>query len=152
MSFFDTFINKVDKKGRTSVPVSFRPALKASKFYGVKLSKARGMKCLEGNTKENIEMFTRRVHQQFGAGDPKLMALSVRLFAGQKDTACDPESRIVLPEPFRDYAGIEDRAVFVGIGPKFMIWNPIDYEAFEEEQLLMADEAYLELPSLYGEE
>ena len=80
------------------------------------------------------------------------MALSVSLFAGQKDAACDPESRIVLPEPLREYAGIEDQAAIVGIGPKFMIWNPEAYEIFAEEQMALADEAYLELPSLYGDE
>ncbi len=152
MSFYDTFINKVDKKGRVAIPVSFRATLKASKFYGVKLSKSRGLRCLEGNTRENIEMFTRRVHQKYGQGDPKLLALSVSLFAGQKDAGCDPESRIVLPESLRAYAGIEDQAAIVGIGPKFMIWNPEAYAVFEEEQMAMADEAYLELPSLYGEE
>lgn len=152
MSFYDTFINKVDKKGRVSVPVSFRATLKASKFYGVTLSKSRGMKCLEGNTRETIEMFTRRVHQKYGQGDPKLMALSVSLFAGQKEAPCDPESRIVLPEPLREFAGIDSHAAIVGIGPKFMIWNPEAYAVFEEEQMALADEAYLELPSLYGDE
>lgn len=152
MSFYDTFINKVDKKGRVSVPVSFRPTLKASKFYGVTLSKSRGLKCLEGNTRETMEMFTRRVHQQFGQGDPKLMALSVSLFAGQKEAPCDPESRIVLPEALKDFAGIDSHAAIVGIGPKFMIWNPDAYELFEEEQMALADEAYRDLPSLYGDE
>ncbi len=152
MSFYDTFINKVDKKGRVSIPVSFRSTLKASKFYGVTLSKCRGLKCIEGNTRETIEMFTRRVHQQYGQGDPRLMALSVSLFAGQKEAPCDPESRIVLPDQLRDFAGIDDHAAIVGIGPKFMIWNPNAYKVFEEEQMALADDAYLDLPSLYGDE
>ena len=46
--FLSTFVNKVDRKGRVSVPASFRAALADQSFQGVVLFRSHGHPCIEG--------------------------------------------------------------------------------------------------------
>ena len=46
------------------------------------------------------------------------------LLGGTLDIPYDTSGRIILPPRLKRRAGIEDLALFVGMGGEFLIWNP----------------------------
>ena len=45
-------------------------------------------------------------------------------FAATEETPYDTSGRIVLPPMMRRKGGIEELALFLGVGETFQIWNP----------------------------
>lgn len=68
---------------------------------------------------------------KMGVFDSELDDLSAMLFADARPLAFDVTGRIVIPEDLLKHAGIKDKAIFVGRGNSFQIWNP---DAFKEAQ------------------
>ena len=68
---------------------------------------------------------------QMGVFDTELDDLSAMLFADARPLQFDVTGRIVIPEDLLKHAGIQDKAVFVGRGNSFQIWNP---DAFRDTQ------------------
>jgi len=68
---------------------------------------------------------------KMGVFDGTLDDLSAMLFADARPLSFDVTGRIVIPADLLAHAGIKDRAIFVGRGNSFQIWNP---DAFREMQ------------------
>ena len=149
--FLSNFTNKVDGQGRVSVPMTFRSALSGSAYRGLVLYKSRNPHCLEGGPREFLEKLANRLYSRTSPFDPSVLSVATTILAGSAELVFDPEGRIRLSEAFREYAGITTHATFVGLGPKFMVWNPDAYTAYEESQLMQADKDLLEVPSLFRE-
>ena len=133
--FVSTFTNKIDSKGRISVPASFRAVLDRD---GYRAGDAVGIYCYPSLDAEAIDCGGERLVQKVDA----LLAdlpdysderdqLSVALYGESQTLAIDGDGRIVLPEILRNHAGLEGRATFVGLGDKFQIWEP---ERFEDRR------------------
>lgn len=140
--------NKIDTKGRLSIPADFRRELEERdpKWEG---GKNASMAIVYGDARRNyLEVFTvddiKRVHAQIARlprGSKKRFALQ-KLYGHQAMlTSVDETGRIVLPARLRDKLGLDGRALVVGNGETFMIWKP---ETYEGEGLggLMDDEDY----------
>lgn len=126
--FLSTIANKVDKKGRVSVPATFRAALEQEKSACVILYPSFKHPCLEGCGDERIEQIAASIDalDQFSEEVENLntiLADSVRL-------TVDGDGRIMLPKDLADFAGIDDTAMFVGQGKSFQVWEPKAYEAY----------------------
>ena len=52
------------------------------------------------------------------------------IFYDLQQLAFDGEGRVILPQAFRDFAGIDGQATFVGVGKFFQIWAPDRLAAF----------------------
>lgn len=129
--FLSTIANKVDKKGRVSVPATFRAALEEEKSGGVILYPSFKHPCLEGCGDERIEQIAASIDalDQFSEEVENLntiLADSVRL-------TVDGDGRIMLPKDLADFAGIGETAMFVGQGKSFQVWEPKAYEAYRLE-------------------
>ncbi|TVR98753.1 MAG: division/cell wall cluster transcriptional repressor MraZ [Rhodospirillales bacterium] len=123
-------VNKVDRKGRVSVPKPFRDVLKAedaaaSRIYAYPLFSAPAIEaCGEGfmnrvaESIEELDMFSERQDD-----------LASVLLEHAHALPFDPEGRVVLPEELLTHANIDGEVVFVGRGARFQIWNPEAYEA-----------------------
>mgnify|MGYP004516193961 FL=1 len=72
---------------------------------------------------------------KMGVFDNALDDLSAMLFADARQLAFDVTGRIVIPADLLQHAGITDRAVFVGRGHSFQIWNPDAFRAAQEKSL-----------------
>lgn len=72
---------------------------------------------------------------QMGVFDGATDDLSAMLFADARQLAFDVTGRIVIPTDLLKHAGITDRAVFVGRGNSFQIWNPDAFRAVQEMAL-----------------
>jgi MraZ protein len=126
-------INKIDKKGRVSVPKPFRDALslsgaKKSEFSGIYVYRSFKYPAIEGCG----EAFIQRVIDSLD--DLELFSdeqddLATTLLENSHQLAYDTEGRVLFPPELIDYAGLANEVVFVGRGTRFQIWQPDAYEA-----------------------
>ncbi len=130
--FLSTFMNKVDKKGRVSVPATFRAALAQQAFQGIVVYRSFTAACIEGCGMDVMERLSESA-QDLAAFSPEQEEITSLIFADARQLAWDPEGRIVLPEDVMAHAGITDMAAFVGKGQGFQIWEPEAYRAMDAE-------------------
>ena len=120
--FLSTFINKVDRKGRVSVPATFRAALGAQSFAGIIAFPSFRLPAIEGTGMDRMEELSAR-HDALSQFSEDHENLGV-VFADSHELSFDSEGRIVLPPALSEHAGITDLAAFVGLGRSFQIWEP----------------------------
>lgn len=130
--FLSTFVNKVDKKGRVSVPATFRATLAQQTFTGIIAYRSFTAPCIEGCGMDFMQRLSDST-QDFAAFSSEQEDLSALIFADARQLAWDPEGRILLPEDVMEHAGITEAAAFVGKGQTFQIWQPDAYKAVEAE-------------------
>ena len=131
-SFISTYENKVDKKGRVSVPAAYRAALGSDIYQGVIAYPSLTGPAIEGFGRGALEELNRRRFDQSLNGGDFTQALVGRSDDGLVETIMslasempfDGEGRIIPPTRLAEHAGITDRATFVGRGTRFQIWSP----------------------------
>lgn len=126
--FLSAFTNKIDSKGRVSVPSQFRSSLVNPDFSGVVVYESFVNDCIEGCDIDRI----RKISESIDNLDPFSQdrdALATALLGGSFQLSIDADGRVILPDSLLKKAKIKNTAVFVGKGPTFEIWNP---EKFEE--------------------
>ena len=132
--FLSSYENRLDTKGRISVPASFRASVAGDAFAGVVLYRSFTHNCIEGMTMARMEKLAAAT-DQMGVFDSELDDLSAMLFADARPLMVDVTGRIVIPAELLQHAGITDSAVFVGRGNSFQIWNPAAFRAAQEKSL-----------------
>lgn len=122
-AFIGTFINKIDAKGRISVPAPFRTSLQSKGLTGVALFPALTGECIEGCGIDRIEALVESMRD-----DPLPSidddAIAHLIVGSARETPFDAGGRIVLPEDFIAKANLTDKGAFVGKGRTFQIWEP----------------------------
>lgn len=132
--FLSSYENRLDTKGRISVPAPFRASVASDKFAGVVLYRSFTNNCIEGLSMSRMEQLAAAT-DKMGVFDSELDDLSAMLFADARPLAFDVSGRIVIPSDMLKHAGITDTAVFVGRGNSFQIWNPDAFHAAQEKSL-----------------
>ena len=130
--FIDTFVNKIDSKGRVSVPATFRAALGSQSFPGIvafPLPKFRALRCAGMDWMEELGRSVNRADFLSEEQDD----LSATIFGDTKQLPFDGEGRIMLPASLASHARIDGVAAFVGRGPFFEIWEPKALEIYKAE-------------------
>ncbi len=121
--FLATYINKVDQKGRLSVPAPFRASLPASHAQTIVLVPSFRHSALEGFSMSKFQELSERLNH-FDLFSDEQDDLATSLFGSAVALSFDETGRITLPEHMAQHANITDKAAFVGLGEKFQIWNP----------------------------
>ena len=124
--FLSSYENRLDTKGRISVPASFRAAVASDKFAGVVLYRSFTGKCIEGLSMSRMEDLAAAT-DKMGIFDTTLDDVTAMLFADARPLLFDVTGRIIIPADLLAHAGITDRAIFVGRGQSFQIWNPDEF-------------------------
>lgn len=136
-SFRGRFTNKIDAKGRVSVPAKFRAITIAQGLGGIVCFPSIQGAFVEGCG----PAFSAVIDEMLDRLDPfsrERDLLASVLLGDSAELMFDSDGRIVLPEDLRAHANITDEATFVGMGRKFQIWEPRAYEAFRAEALEQA--------------
>ena len=129
--FTNTYVNKVDRKGRVSVPASFRNELDRQSFHGIAVYPSiDGSESLTGCEEDVLRQWsdTYRADDPFDTDSARKRR---RLFSAVQRLPLDADGRVLLPGDLLAHAGITTHAAFVGMGHEFQIWNPAAYEASE---------------------
>ena len=132
--FLSSYENRLDSKGRISVPAAFRSALNNENFSGVILYRSFTHNCIEGLSMSRMEKIAGAT-DKMGVFDNDLDDLSALLFADARPLQFDVTGRIVIPSELLKHANITDCALFVGRGNSFQIWNPSDFESIQKTSL-----------------
>ena len=143
--FFSTFVNKVDRKGRVSVPATFRAALEGSSFPGVILFRSFRLPALDGSGIDRMEELSARIDALDEFSEDREALSSI--FADAQQLPFDGEGRIILPEALSAHAGITETAAFVGLGRTFQIWEPQSFEKHQQDLRERARRQGTTLPS-----
>ena len=127
--FFSKSVNKIDGKGRVSLPANFRAALGTEISDGVAIMPAlRDDGCLEGFGMSRVAQYAEAL-EHLNPQSEERAALEMMVLSEIRILQVDNEGRIVLPEDLRAHAGMTDQAVFAGLGKTFQIWSPAAYAA-----------------------
>jgi MraZ protein len=121
--FVSTFTNRLDQKGRVSVPAPFRSVLAREGQDGLYCYPALDRPAIDGGGARLRQAIADRL-AVFETFSEDHESLATAFYGESRVLKIDPDGRVVLPEEFRAYAGIADVAVFVGQGFKFQIWEP----------------------------
>ncbi|MEJ0013424.1 MAG: division/cell wall cluster transcriptional repressor MraZ [Bauldia sp.] len=130
--FVSTFTNRLDAKGRVSIPASYRTVLAVDGFDG--------LYCCPTLDRQAVDAGGNRFRATIGASlanfepfseDHEL--LSTTLIGESEILKIDGDGRVVLTDALKAHAGIADKVTFVGQGYKFQIWEPDRFVAYREE-------------------
>jgi len=121
--FVSQFVNKVDKKGRISLPSLFRNVLPENNKNEVILYKSLKFNSIEGCNSSRINEIADRINKlDIFSDDQDDVATSI--FSEIIPTNIDAEGRFLIPENLKNHANISDMATFIGQGHFFQIWEP----------------------------
>ena len=151
MHFSGTMTQRMDGKGRVSIPADFRRVLEAGDpDYTPEAKKLRmrvvygdaSRRCLEVYPIREFDKILAQV-SQLPVGTPDREILEMFYVSGSEVVEVDGDGRTVFAQRFRDHIGLPKDggdAVFAGALEIFRIWTPEEFEA-ERQRVLAAARA-----------
>lgn len=127
--FFGTHENKVDRKGRVSIPSLFRQALAQESFQGVVVYPALHGLGLEGCGLSHFQWIGRHL-DKIAPFSRQRERLTAQIFPNARPLQWDGTGRVQLPADLMKSAGIEDQVYFCGMYRVFRVLSPAGHEAF----------------------
>ncbi|WP_332684397.1 division/cell wall cluster transcriptional repressor MraZ [Bosea sp. (in: a-proteobacteria)] len=121
--FVSHFTNKLDAKGRVSIPATFRAVLAKDGYEGLYVHPALDQASLDCGG-HALRATIDDILARFSPFSEEWDSLSTALNGTSEVLKIDPEGRIILSEALKVHAGIGDAVAFVGQGHKFQIWEP----------------------------
>jgi len=116
--FLGEFNHTIDDKGRLTIPAKFRDELES----GVVIT--RGLDgCLWAYGRSEWETLAEKI-AKLPTTNPAARNFSRFVFSSAFDSIPDRQGRILLPQNLRDYAGIQNETIVIGVKNKLEIWNP----------------------------
>ena len=135
--FLSNTVNKIDSKGRVSIPSQFRSVLENQGFAGVSLYPSFTSQSIDGGGEVLINQIAESIEtMQLFAEETD--ALATALFSETYQLNYDQDGRISLPESLINHAGLKDKVTFAGIGQKFQMWEPSAFESFKKKSRVKA--------------
>ena len=125
--FTSTHLNRIDKKGRVSVPALWRLGLDKASFNGIIVLPSYRARAIEGCGYDRLERLNELL-QTPGAMSDGARGQAERMLAKVEMLQFDTEGRVVLPKHLSDHAGVSGDVLFVGLGPIFEIWEPAGHD------------------------
>ena len=125
--FLSKYQNKIDKKGRVSVPSAFRSALSEDKFNGIIVYPSFKNNCLEACSMSRLqEIYT--IIQNLDPYSEERDAFETIVMGESIQLQFDNEGRVIIPAYLMEQVGIVEQAFFVGKGLVFEIWDPTHFD------------------------
>jgi len=125
--FTGTYENKVDRKGRVSLPSIFRSQLPDGDARVVYVFRSPNLPALEACDQTFMDRLADSLEALDMFSDEEEDLGSV-ILADARALSIDGEGRVMIPPEHSAFAGIEERATFVGRGRRFQIWQPETYD------------------------
>ncbi|WP_046022931.1 division/cell wall cluster transcriptional repressor MraZ [Magnetospira sp. QH-2] len=123
--------NKIDAKGRVSVPKPFRASFTDQDFPGIYVYPRFQEPALEACGSDYMVRLSESLEDPAALTDEqRLVAAAILDYV--HPLAFDPEGRVALPQELLDHAQLSKNAVFVGKGERFHIWQPEAYDAHRQ--------------------
>ena len=127
--FLSTFENKLDKKGRVSVPANYRSYLSNLGYNGVICFPSFNNQSIEAWTQDRIEKISNSI-DALNPFEEKKDYFATAILSESTNLQFDNEGRISLTQKLLKHAKIKSSMLFVGMGKTFQIWEPSAFEKF----------------------
>jgi len=127
--FLSTYENKLDKKGRVSVPASFRSYLSNLGYNGVVCYPSFNNQSIEACSQNRIEKLSDSI-DSLNPFEEKRDFFATSILSESINLQFDSEGRISLTPKLLKHAKIKSTMIFVGQGKTFQIWEPTAFEKF----------------------
>ena len=128
--FISSFENRIDKKGRVSVPATFRSYLNTLGYNGFISYPSFNHSALEACSQDRIEKLSNTI-DTLNPFEEKRDYFATSILAESTNLQFDSEGRISLSSKLLKHAKIRNSMLFVGQGQTFQIWEPTAFEKFK---------------------
>ncbi len=123
--FIGTHLNKVDGKGRVSVPAPFRSMIERDSENGRRFfyrpdPERPALECFTVGLWDKVDDLI----EEKALDDADRELRQYQWYGTSSEIDCDNEGRIVLPRQHAEALGLQGQVQFVGYGERFKIWNP----------------------------
>jgi MraZ protein len=142
MLFLSTYINKIDSKGRVSVPSNYRTLLMQPDFSGVIVYQSISNPCIEACSYDRIMHLSTSIDNLDPYSEER-DAFATIILGGSVKLPFDSEGRIIIPEMLLASAQLTDKACFVGKGQTFEIWQPEQFQEYYQKAKNTAEQKKL---------
>ena len=127
--FLSSYENKLDKKGRVSVPATFRSHLSSLGYNGFISYPSFNHSALEACSQDRIEKLSNTI-DSLNPFEEKRDYFATSILSESVNLQFDSEGRISLTPKLLKHAKIRNSMIFVGQGKTFQIWEPTLFEKF----------------------
>ena len=128
--FLSSFVNKIDKKGRVSVPATFRSHLNSLGYNGFISYPSFNHSALEACSQDRIEKLSSTI-DSLNPFEEKRDYFATSVLSESENHQFDTEGRVSISEKLLNHAKIKNNVLFVGLGRTFQIWEPTNFEKFK---------------------
>jgi MraZ protein len=129
-------INRIDRKGRVSVPKPFRDILQAQGgFAGIYAYALINEAGVEGCGEAFMARLAASV-DQFGLFSEDHDEFALALLENAHQLPFDPEGRVTVPAELIEHAGLDGEVLFVGRGERFRMWCPATYQQYRQDSMM----------------
>ena len=128
--FLSNYENKIDKKGRVSVPATFRSHLNSLGYNGFISYPSFNHAALESCSQDRIEILSSTI-DSLNPFEEKRDYFATSVLSESENLQFDTEGRVSISEKLLNHANIKNQVLFVGLGKTFQIWEPKNFEKFK---------------------
>ena len=127
--FLSTYENKLDKKGRVSVPAPFRSYLSNLGYNGIVCFPSFNRSSIGAWPQDRIEKISNTI-DSLDPFEEKKDYFATSILSESINLQFDSEGRIALTKKLLKHSKIRNSILFVGQGKTFQIWEPTSFEKF----------------------
>ena len=128
--FISSYENKLDKKGRVSVPATFRSYLSSMGYNGFIGYPSFNHSAVEACSQDRIEKLSNTI-DSLNPFEEKRDYFATSVLSESVNLQFDTEGRVSLTDKLLNHANIKNNILFVGLGKTFQIWEPKTFEKFK---------------------
>ena len=128
--FLSSYENRLDKKGRVSVPAAFRSHLSNLGYNGVICYPSFNNQSIEAWPQDRIEKISNAI-ESLNPFEEKRDFFATSILSESINLQFDSEGRISLTPKLLKHSKIKNSILFVGQGKTFQIWEPTTFEKFK---------------------
>ena len=128
--FLSSYENKIDKKGRVSVPATFRSHLNSSGYNGFISYPSFNYSALEACSQDRIEKLSSTI-DSLNPFEEKRDYFATSVLSESENLQFDTEGRVSISEKLLIHAKVKNNVLFVGLGKTFQIWEPKNFMKFK---------------------
>ena len=128
--FLSSHENKIDKKGRVSVPAAFRSYLTTLGYNGFISYPSFSNPALECCTQDRIEKLSDSI-DTLNPFEEKRDYFATAVLSESSNLVFDSEGRVQFSKKILNFAKIKTDILFVGLGKTFQVWDPKLFEKYK---------------------
>jgi MraZ protein len=140
------YVNSINEKGRLSIPSKFREVLDGAGNDHLIITKSLDA-CLTAFAPEEWEKVEEKARHLSMVRKADIF-FKRHVIGSAVECIIDPQGRVLIPASLRDYAGLKNKCLFVGITERFEIWDADNYDRIMKQALESPEDLREELAKL----